>query len=170
LDRLITLLKTETNSEQRLALLLSLGAPFDRQRSLWLDVAEATGWLGTESRIVQAMGSQLLQMRDTKTAYRLISKSHGSAIAGLEFMLQWATLGISKGEPGHSILDIPLRSLDDGPSFARMSGSDKSKYYERIALLYLDGGDVDNAKGAAKRVWTPQKEQRDRLLQRLNCY
>jgi hypothetical protein len=168
LDRLIKLLKTETNSEQRLALLLSLGAPFDRQRSLWLDVAEATGWLDTDSRIAQAMGSQLLQLRDTKTAYRLINKSQGDAL--IEFTLRWAELSIAKGEPGQTVLDMPLLSLSDGPSFAGMSGSEKSKYYERIALLYLDGGDVGNAKNAAKRIWTQQKEQRDRLLQRLNCY
>lgn len=170
LDRLITRLKTETNPDLRLALLLSLGQAFDRQRSLWMDVAEATGWLDTDSRIVQELGSQLLQQRDTKTAYRLLSKSHGSAIATLEFTLQWAELSISKGEPGHSVLDMPLLSLTDGPSLAGMSGPDKAKYYERIVLLYLDAGDADSAKGVAQRIWTQQTAQRDRVMQRLSCY
>jgi tetratricopeptide (TPR) repeat protein len=169
LERLVTLLKTETNPEQRLVLLLSLGSAFDRQRGLWLDVAEAAGWLG-DFRAVQALGSQLLQQRDTKTAYRLLSKPHGSAIAMLEFTLQWVALGISKGEPGHSVLDMPLLSLSDGPSLAGMSGPEKAKYYERIAWLYLDAGDVPGAKDAAKRIWEQQKGQRDRLMQRLNCY
>lgn len=170
LERLTTLLKTETNPEQRLVLMLSLGQAFDRQRSLWLDVAEAAGWLDTEPRIVQALGSQLLQQRDTKTAYRLISKSHSNAIATLEFTLRWAELALSKGERGDSVLDMPLLSLSDGPSLVGMSGLDKAKYYERIALLYLDAGDVASAKDAAKRIWDQQKDQRNRLIQRLSCY
>ncbi len=163
-----TILKREPSLDRRAEMLSNLSGLFTPARSIFWTVAERLD-LVNQTHFATIVGNYSLGQRNLTDVYRFIGKAGRSPDEKIDFVLRYVELGLSQGQFGvASVLDLPLRTLLDGPESSKPSANARSGYFHTIALYYRRAGDINSALEVAKYV-TPTAE-RDRLVQRITCY
>jgi hypothetical protein len=169
IDQMETILKREPNLDRRAEILSNLFGLFTPARSVFWTLAERLDLIN-QTHFATIVGNySLMSTRNLNDAYRFIGKAGRSPEERLDFILRYVELGLNQGQRrAASVLDMPIRSLLDGPEFSKIPMESRSGYFHTIALYYLRAGDLKSALDVAKYV-TPNAE-RDRLVQRITCY
>ncbi len=163
-----TTLKREPSLDRRAEMLSNLFGLLTPVRSVFWTLAERLDLIN-QTHFATIVGNYSLNQRNLTDVYRFIGKAGRSPDEKMDFVLRYVELGLNQGQFGvASVLDLPLRTLLDGPESSKPNVNARSGYFHTIALYYLRAGDLNSALQVAKYV-TPNVE-RDRLVQRMTCY